>query len=1836
MNQPPSPESEKRSLLQRLVNKLNSPKKLTGGLVAIAALGSLGYWGTQVLVKKKLPPFLENQIGKIIERPIDLGEVKGFSLNSIEFGKTVIPPTTADPDKVTVDGVKVSFNIFPVLFRRTLPLDVALVRPDLYLEQEQNGKWIDLDFLQSDPNKKKKAPLVYFDVDLDVEQADITAVPYQQNPLTAMLDGSGRFNQKKAFLNYDLNATIERAKARIKGETKFKTGSTDTKLLVEDLALSDAATLLPISIEINSGTLNANLDINIPSLEKLAEANIKGMVNLQNLTGEATNLNAPISAKSKLNFSGRNAEVKQTQATLGDITARIDGQVSLDSGYNLNLNVLPFQLATLPNNLTRQLPVNLAGEVEAQVKLQGGIKDPKLTGNFNNTQKVTIDQTEFKRINADFSADLSRVVLENVQIIPVAGGNVTAEGTIETKLKQSWASKQPINTGKMPLTLSFKADLPTQKLISPYYQLPQQVTVGNLEVQGQIDGTVNNPKGLVKWNIADANTNNLEDIAGSGELVIANQNLILRDTQITYGDGRVDISADANLNSKQWQASLDTNSLDLRPFFSRFDNPNLNLNRLVIDTARANFNGRLDRLDLAKIQGSADLDLNVNNGDITVNSQINSGKVRVSANTNQIDLNRLLPSFPVPANIRSSQLTASGELQQLLNYAKNPNLSTVDARVDANLDVAEGTVKAIANLKNNQWQANLNANNLSSQLLLDKFASSNLATLKIDNINAQADISGDIQPLINNEVKIPVAVNQFTLDSGVQNVNARGSLTFSDITSNLDVASNLDINANLDFNRLPIDQIVATASQNNQLIAESVNFAGQAAFNGQLQGQKLLSAPTENLSLTGDLRLLNFAFDDIDFDPVMTGTLNVQPEQEIALNLRGEQDVIAASAVPCRKSGCKLPYLPTNLEIRQGEDTDRPVIATGSRNGDRFSLNVNNFPLALLNLAPGKAAGIEGALGGTTTGLLDINLFTLAAQGNITVNNPGLGYIQADRFNANFNYDPDGNLAEIVSSSLDLGNSKYTLNAALDLKTGNIDGKLDIPQAYIQDILTTLRWFTVEDVINLFNIPNYAPPAAVRPAPENLVNSSIARMLNQLRKVNSQIQANAAAQKTGSIPTELNIQGQYQGEVILGGTIQTPKTDFRVKGSDWQWQPKSAYPNIIAPLGLVIEESEYISLPKLSIAGNSVATTLDLRDATIQVQDAMLSLNGKLSPEQLNTKFTIANLTVDNIGNFVNIPVDLTGEINSTGTIQGTPNNPQLEGKIAFSNGAFNGNVLPANLAGNFDYDGSKIDFNTTAPDAIQVKASVPYPIIPGQSDRLSADVNLQTEAFVFLDTLTQNYLSWVGGKADARLQANARLDPNREGIIYDLDTQGVVNLDNADITINTPFFSEPFVGTGKITLNNQIVNVETLNGTFANKDLSITGKLPILETVANLDNPLAIDLPPGNIEIEKLYEGGIEGKVIVTGASLKPVIGGKVTLENGKVSIPKNNTPTKENLVVQTKTLSQGNTQKSSPDKSSGLITALNNFQVNFKNFNFGQFPIYEFKLDGDLTLNGTIDQPSNILPEGTLILDRANVDLFSTNFKLARYRENTIVFTPDAGVFNPTLDLVLNTQVQNIKDQQFNTLLSVEANSNEIPIPLSDTNNSETVRVSLAVDGEAQEILPSLGQTTSPNCNIRPNNEPLVETQKSYTAAELNRFTKCFNKATYEAVSQGDTIASQSNIINSPIIELTSVPSFNRGEIVQLLSDQFLTFAKNIGTQTQTQLFSLGVNKFVIEPFLSNVLYQVEDTTVNFGKKIGLDYLSLYPDLEAVYKINSNSSVRSTYNYILKEGRIEYQRSF
>ena len=80
---------------------------------------------------------------------------------------------------------------------------------------------------------------------------------------------------------------------------------------------------------LSSGVFNADLDIDLPSLAEISTADIKGMVSINNVAGKATDLSTPIKAESELNFDGQDAKVKQTEVSLGDIVARIDGSVHL-------------------------------------------------------------------------------------------------------------------------------------------------------------------------------------------------------------------------------------------------------------------------------------------------------------------------------------------------------------------------------------------------------------------------------------------------------------------------------------------------------------------------------------------------------------------------------------------------------------------------------------------------------------------------------------------------------------------------------------------------------------------------------------------------------------------------------------------------------------------------------------------------------------------------------------------------------------------------------------------------------------------------------------------------------------------------------------------------------------------------------------------------------------------------------------------------------------------------------------------------------------------------------------------------------------------------------------------------------------------------------------------------------------------------------------------------------------------------------------------------------------------------------------------------------------------
>ena len=128
----------------------------------------------------------------------------------------------------------------------------------------------------------------------------------------------------------------------------------------------------------------------------------------------------------------------------------------------------------------------------------------------------------------------------------------------------------------------------------------------------------------------------------------------------------------------------------------------------------------------------------------------------------------------------------------------------------------------------------------------------------------------------------------------------------------------------------------------------------------------------------------------------------------------------------------------------------------------------------------------------------------------------------------------------------------------------------------------------------------------------------------------------------------------------------------------------------------------------------------------------------------------------------------------------------------------------------------------------------------------------------------------------------------------------------------------------------------------------------------------------------------------------------------------------------------------------------------------------------------------------------------------------------------------------------------------------------------------------------------------------------------------------------SSDRSLIDSSAVALTSTPSLNKGAIINLLSNQLtnqlasLTDGDGGGIPSQEELFDLGVNTFVLTPLRNRAFSFIDDTTIDAGRKIGLDYLSVFPNFEGVYELDDSSSVRPSYNYVLNEARVEYQKNF
>ncbi|TVR05937.1 MAG: hypothetical protein EA395_14980, partial [Phormidium sp. GEM2.Bin31] len=111
-------------------------------LLTVLAGGTI--WGWR-FVQYQLAPLLSEELGKLLERPIEVGELDRVSLTHVRFGESQVLPSEDQPSQASIEAVHVGFNLVSLLWSRTLPLDVRLEEVDVTIPQLEDGNWATTD-----------------------------------------------------------------------------------------------------------------------------------------------------------------------------------------------------------------------------------------------------------------------------------------------------------------------------------------------------------------------------------------------------------------------------------------------------------------------------------------------------------------------------------------------------------------------------------------------------------------------------------------------------------------------------------------------------------------------------------------------------------------------------------------------------------------------------------------------------------------------------------------------------------------------------------------------------------------------------------------------------------------------------------------------------------------------------------------------------------------------------------------------------------------------------------------------------------------------------------------------------------------------------------------------------------------------------------------------------------------------------------------------------------------------------------------------------------------------------------------------------------------------------------------------------------------------------------------------------------------------------------------------------------------------------------------------------------------------------------------------------------
>lgn len=877
---------------------------------------------------------------------------------------------------------------------------------------------------------------------------------------------------------------------------------------------------------------------------------------------------------------------------------------------------------------------------------------------------------------------------------------------------------------------------------------------------------------------------------------------------------------------------------------------------------------------------------------------------------------------------------------------------------------------------------------------------------------------------------------------------------------------------------------------------------GRTDFNGTITG-----SPTDPI-VEGSVNLTNLVVNSLPFSPTLTGRVAYASNTGVTLDVAGGGESILVNTGPLGQD--RLPSFDFAVAWRG-------ATASGQTQGDVLTLTAIDFPLATLNFPSDGVANIGQLRGTLSTNQLAFNLVTQSLEGDIRIDQLGLGYISGGQLIGRVSYansiatiangqvilnkgdnNPDNNTTYQLAGRLNLSGPEPVYSATLTTQAGNINSLLSAASIYrLEDFsrgLTSPDWLS--DPISEADLDRLLATISVNDSDASQP-FELNDQLNRLSEIQELQAESAITEESDLLPPLSELEGPFAGTFQLEGTGSEFDLGFDLVGTNWQWGDDYSADSVVArgnltPNILVLQPVRFASV----VSAENIADNPNILNPG---DEAVVNLVGQIvfgqdTELQSDLQANARNIDAGILDSLFELPFDIEGLANATATLGGTLSNPQLRGRATLSSAEINGAPLETALA-TFVYQNAILSLQSsltasTPERPLLLTGQIPYAFdfmsVEPSTDQLDIDISVQDEGLALLN-IFNDQVAFESGSGQVNLTVDGTLD---QPVIA-----GFASLSEA--VLSAQILPEPLVNvTGQARFLGDLIVVDTLEGRIGQGRVAAAGTLPLRESggpVAPLvgelsaasSSPLRVNLEDISLALANIYDGIIDGQLAVGGSLASGTeIGGRVLLSNGQIRLPDGDEPRTvaeadaEAELADDRSDSEFELPAQRPiPRTPGTINLANNRDsLTFRNLQLTlgdsieitQGNLLNFVADGTLLLDGA---PTALSPRGTINLRSGRVNLFTTLFRLSG-DDNTATFTPETGLQNPDLDVSLRASVSEVN--RATPIASTPFARSEIiddTIPgFESTGSLQTIRVRADVEGPTNRIFENLELSSTP----------------------------------------------------------------------------------------------------------------------------------------------------------------------